>query len=235
MPQIFHRSWNVISRLSIFGAIFFLAAASWIAAIVVRSSYATDVGVPVDQPVQFSHEHHVGQLRIDCRYCHGTVEYAAFAGIPSTGICMNCHSQIWVGSPMLEPVRSSYRTGVPLVWNRVHDLGDFAHFNHSIHVQKGFGCVTCHGQVDRMPLTWKAQTLHMEWCLDCHRRPEQYIRPREEVFNMAWKPPIDQQNMEELARRLSLDVVPANQLALGQALVEKYEVRRITNCSICHH
>ena len=148
---------------------------------------------------------------------------------------MNCHSQIWVGSPMLEPVRSSYRTGVPLAWNRVHDLADFAFFDHSIHVQKGFGCATCHGRVDRMPLTWKAQTLHMEWCLDCHRRPEQYIRPREEVFTMAWEPPTDRQGLEELAGRLGISPAPADRLALGRALMEKYDVQRYTSCSICHH
>ncbi|RPH72495.1 cytochrome C, partial [bacterium] len=192
MPQIFHPSTNTFSKVSIFGAVFFLAGLAWAAALFSRSSYVTRVNMPVEQPVQFSHEHHVAGLGIDCRYCHTTVEESQFADIPPLHTCMTCHSQIWVDSPALEPVRESYRTGEPLAWNRVHDVPDFVYFNHEIHVAKGVGCETCHGPVDEMPLTWKSETLYMEWCLDCHRAPERYIRPVENVFDIGWTPPEDQ-------------------------------------------
>jgi hypothetical protein len=167
--------------------------------------------------VPFSHKHHVSGLGIDCRYCHTAVEQSAFAGIPSTSTCMNCHSQIWTNSPMLEPVRESYRTGRPLRWTRVHNLAEFAYFNHSIHVNKGVGCATCHGPVDQMPLVAQEKSLLMEWCLDCHRNPEQYLRPRDEVFNMSW-------------------TAPPNQSELGLELIRKYNVRteQLTDCSVCH-
>src|SRR6266478_579111 len=163
MPQIFHRSFNVLSKLSIYGAVFILAGLGGAAALWARSAYATNVGITRTQPVPFSHQHHVKDLGIDCRYCHTSVETSSFAGIPPTKTCMNCHSEIWVGSTMLEPVRESYRTGKAIEWQRVHRLADFAYFNHSIHVQKGVGCSTCHGQVDKMPLMWQQGTLLMEW------------------------------------------------------------------------
>jgi Cytochrome c7 and related cytochrome c/Class III cytochrome C family len=215
MAQIFHRSTNTISRVSIFGALFLLAGLLWLIAALNRSSYATEEGVAREQPVQFSHEHHVSGLGIDCRYCHTSVETSAFAGIPPTDTCMNCHAYIWTESPYLEPVRHSYRTGIPIAWTRVHDLPDFVYFNHSIHVNKGVGCVTCHGRVDQMPLTWKASSLHMEWCLACHREPERFVRPREFVFSMDWKPAEDQ-------------------LTLGKRLVEAYNIANLTSCSVCH-
>ena len=156
MPQIFHRSFNTISKVSIFGAVFILAGAGLgLLAVFYRSSYVTDVDIAYVQPVPFSHQHHVGELGIDCRYCHTSVENSSFAGIPPTKTCMNCHSQIWVGSDMLEPVRESYRTGKSLPWQRVHNLPGFVYFDHSIHVNKGVGCSTCHGRVDQMPLTYQ--------------------------------------------------------------------------------
>jgi hypothetical protein len=215
MPQIFHRSFNVISKVSIFGAVIIIAAAGWVLLVLGRSSYLTNVGAAPVQPVPFSHEHHAGRLGIDCRYCHTSVEDSSFAGIPPTKTCMNCHSQIWVGSAVLAPVRESYRSGESISWVRIHRIDDFAFFNHGIHVQKGFGCSTCHGPVDRMPLTWQHGTLLMEWCLECHRQPERYIRPRDEVFNMSWQPPGDQR-------------------VLGRQLVEEYQVRSLTSCSTCH-
>lgn len=216
MAQIFHPSTNTLSRLSLFGAVFLLAACAVIGAGIVRSSYVTEVGVAREQPVPFSHKRHVSGLGIDCRYCHTTVEESAFAGIPPTHTCMTCHSQIWVDSPMLAPVRDSYQTNRSLAWTRVNDIADFAYFDHSIHVKKGIGCVTCHGQVDEMPLMWRAHSLYMEWCLECHRHPERYVRPREEVFNMHWQPPA------------------GAQLALGQQLVKAYDIQRLTACSTCH-
>jgi hypothetical protein len=217
VAQIFHPSTNTISRVSIFGALFLIAGLLWLLAELNRSSYVTEADVPREQPVQFSHRHHVSGLGIDCRYCHTTVETSSFAGIPSTSTCMNCHSQIWTDSPMLEPVRESYRTGRPLRWTRVHNLANFVYFDHSIHVNKGVGCVTCHGRVDLMPLTWQAGSLLMEWCLECHRNPELYVRPREHVVEMDWKPPAPQQQ-------------------LGTELVRKYniQVQQITDCSVCH-
>jgi hypothetical protein len=215
MPQIFHPSTNTISRISILGAVFILGGLLWLIAALNRSSYATEEGVVRQQPVQFSHEHHVSGLGIDCRYCHSSVEVSAFAGIPPTETCMNCHAYIWSDSLFLAPVRESWRTGQPLAWTRVHDLPDFVYFNHSIHLHKGIGCVTCHGRVDRMPLMWKAQSLHMEWCLECHREPERFVRPRAFVFSMDWQPPEDQRT-------------------LGRRLVQEYNIARLTTCSVCH-
>ncbi len=217
MPQIFHPSTNTFSRLSIFGALFALAAVAWGLALINRSSYVTRAGVARGQPVPFSHRHHNGELGIDCRYCHTSVETSAVAGIPPTKTCMNCHSQIWVDSPTLEPVRASFRTDKSIEWIKVYDLPDFVYFNHSVHVHQGIGCSSCHGRIDRMNLTWQEPSLQMEWCIGCHRHPERYVRPRDQVFNMAWKPPADQST-------------------LGRKLVEEYhiQVQQLTNCSICH-
>src|SRR6202161_4617347 len=186
--QIFHRSTNTISRATIYGAVFLVAVLLWAVLELQRSPYITYAKVAQPQPVPFSHQHHVSGLGIDCRYCHGSVEDSSFAGIPPTKTCMNCHSQIWVGSSMLEPVRESYRTGKSIEWQRVHRLADFVYFDHSIHISKGVGCVTCHGRVDQMQAISQKGTLLMEWCLDCHRGPEQYVRPRDQVFNMDYEP-----------------------------------------------
>src|SRR5262249_12438321 len=203
--QIFHRSTNTISRVSIFGAVFFVLAALWVLLEVNRSSYVTRAYEAREQPVPFSHAHHVGGMGIECRYCHTSVDRSAFAGIPPTKTCMNCHSQIWSQSPTLEPVRSSFRTETPIPWVRVHDLPDFVYFNHSAHVNRGVGCSTCHGRVDKMPLVWQVQSLQMEWCLDCHRHPERYVRPREEVYNIAYEPPADHvQQGRELVKQYDI-------------------------------
>ena len=218
MAQIFHRSTNTISRITIFGGLFFVVGFLLLLNTLLRSSYVTNVDVARAQPIQFSHQHHVGGLGVDCRYCHVSVETSDFAGMPSTEICMNCHSEIWTESDMLEPVRESYRTGVPIPWRRVHNLPDFAYFNHGIHVQKGVGCVTCHGRVDRMPLVWKAQSLQMEWCLGCHRNPAPFLRPNEFVFSMEWQP-------------------PPGDIGLGERLIKYYNIRGdylLTSCSTCH-
>jgi hypothetical protein len=193
----------------------FLGGALWVIYGITSSSYVTGAGTAIAQPVPFSHKHHVSGIGLDCRYCHTTVEESSFATIPPTETCMSCHSQIWVNSSMLEPVRASFRTGQPIAWTRVHDLPNFVYFDHSIHVRKGVGCATCHGRVDQMPLIWQVESLQMQWCLECHRAPERFVRPREEVFNMQWRP-------------------PGNQLELGKQLVEKYKIRKLTDCSICH-
>src|SRR6059036_2958509 len=215
MAQIFHRSANTLSKVSIFGAVFIIAALVTVIGVLVRSPYFTEARVVRVQPVPFSHKHHVSGIGIDCRYCHTSVEESSFAGIPPTKTCMNCHSQIWANSPFLEPVRDSFRTGRSIQWTRVHDLPDFVYFNHSIHVHKGIGCATCHGQVDRMPLMWQEASLQMEWCVDCHRQPERYVRPRDAVFSVSYVP-------------------PANQLELGRRLVADYQIQKLTSCSTCH-
>ena len=229
--QIFHRSTNTISRATIFGAIFVIAMLFWAAAEVQRSPYVTYAGVARPQPAPFSHQHHVGGLGIDCRYCHTSVEVSSFAGIPPTRTCMNCHAQIWTGAPMLEPVRESFSSGKSLIWNRVNDLPDFVYFNHSIHINKGVGCNTCHGPVDRMPLMYNYASLQMEWCLDCHRAPEKNLRPRDQVFNMRYEEPSS-------AKPIMVDgKIYTHQISLGRDLVTKYKLRTvadITSCSTCH-
>jgi hypothetical protein len=215
VPQIFHRSTNTLSRLSIFGALFLVAGLLWGIATFNRSAYMTQERVARTQPVQFSHKHHVGELGIDCRYCHTTVETAARATVPPTETCMSCHSQIWLQSPFLEPVRASFRSDQSIQWVKVHDLPDFVYFNHGVHIQKGIGCVSCHGRVDRMNQVWQEASLQMEWCLGCHRDPARYVRPREHIFDLAWEHPPDQPD-------------------LGAELVRRYDVHTRTDCSTCH-
>jgi hypothetical protein len=215
MPQYFSRSANTVARLSLVLVVVVIGCLFWFGGLIVRSPYETLQNVPREQPVAFSHEHHVGGLGIDCRYCHTTVEYSSFANIPATKICMNCHSEMWAASPELEPVRQSYRTGRSIAWTRVHDLPGYVYFDHSIHISKGVGCSTCHGRVDKMPLTWQAQPLNMQWCLGCHRHPERYVRPRDKVFEMAY-------------------AAPPDQLVLGRRLMKQYHIQSLTSCSTCH-
>jgi hypothetical protein len=215
MAEYFRPRSNTIFRLVLFGLALVIVFVAWAGAMIVRSPYENLQGEPREQPVPFSHEHHAGALGIDCRYCHTSVEKSSFAGIPPTRICMNCHSEMWASSATLAPVRESYRTGQSIQWTRVHDLPQFVYFAHNIHVSKGIGCSTCHGRVDHMPLTWKAEPLTMEWCLGCHRHPERFVRPREQVFDMAYQP-------------------PADQAALGNRLVHDYGIRSLTSCSTCH-
>jgi len=229
--QIFHRSTNTISRATIFGAVFVIAALFWAMAEIQRSPYITYEGVVKPQPVAFSHQHHVTGLGIDCRYCHTSVEDSNFAGIPPTKTCMNCHAQIWTNAALLEPVRESYRTDKSLQWTRVNQLPDYVYFDHSIHINKGVGCNTCHGQVDRMPLMYQYASLQMEWCLNCHRAPEKHLRPRDQVFNMEYQQPVA--GNPALVDGQSF----TDQDSLGLFLVKKYKLRTerdITSCSTCH-
>lgn len=214
MPQIFHPSMNTIARVSIFGFLFLLVGLMFLGGFWVRSPYQTEAGVIRDQPVKFSHQHHVGDVGIDCRYCHRTVETEAFAGMPSTQTCRDCHSVLWRDSELLAPVQRSFRERKPIRWTRVHDLPGYVYFHHGIHVSKGIGCVSCHGRVDRMPLMWRENTLHMKWCLDCHRHPEKHVRPRDAVFKMDWKPTAN---------------TPS-----GDELVKAHSITSQTDCSTCH-
>lgn len=213
--QVFHRSANAIAKGSIVGGIFLVGFAGWLAYQFNRSPYVTMQRVHVEQPVPFSHQHHVAGLGIDCRYCHTSVEESSFAGIPPVATCMNCHSQIWTNAPMLEPIREAYRSGIPVQWERVHRMADFVQFNHSIHVSKGIGCASCHGPVDKMQLMWQDSPLTMQWCLECHRNPEKFVRPRDKVFDMTWK--------------------ADDQKTLGAQLVREYRIQSKTNCSVCHY
>jgi hypothetical protein len=218
MAQIFHRSTNTIARATLVVGVLMVCLALTLTIAAPRTSYFTGQNVVRQQPVQFSHKHHVGDDGIDCRYCHTSVETSAVAGIPPTKTCMNCHSLLFADSPYLEPIRESFRTGKSIEWVRVHRLPDFVYFNHSIHVSKGIGCSTCHGQVNQMPLVWQAAPLLMEWCLDCHRNPQPNLRPRDQVFNMDWR-------------------APANQAELGPEVAKEYQIRSVkelTSCSTCH-
>jgi hypothetical protein len=219
MPQLFHPRANTIVRAIIVGVMLGVVGLIWIIYEVTWSPLITKVNVPIEQPIQFSHKHHVGALGIDCRYCHTGVEVTGFAGIPSTQTCMTCHSQVWRDAPILLPVRESFRLNRPIQWNRVNQLPGYVYFNHSVHVNRGVGCVTCHGRVDRMPLMAKAQTFYMSWCLECHRQPENRLRPKNEVFNMDYVP-------------VATDRVSADQTHwLGRGGIA---TKRLEDCSICH-
>ena len=252
--QIFHRSTNTISRATIFGAVFVIAALFWAMAEIQRSPYVTYSGVVKPQPVAFSHQHHVTGLGIDCRYCHTSVENSKFAGIPPTKTCMNCHSEIWTNADILEPVRASYRNNTPIWWTKLHDLPDYVYFNHEIHINKGIGCVSCHGPIDEMPLTYAHASLQMEWCLDCHRNPAKNIRPRgDPIFNLGWKGPSSDHPVycEQGSGNCSLEGPYyqvtgqqmqhpqkfIDQMSMGKYLVAQYHIRtpnEIQSCETCH-
>ena len=218
MAQIFHRSANFIARASLLGGAVLAGAALTAVLVVARSPYITNERVTREQPIQFSHRHHVGDDGIDCRYCHTGVENSAYAGIPPTRTCMNCHSVLFNNVGYLEIIRESYRTDESIHWTRVHRLADYVYFNHSIHVNKGIGCSSCHGSVNQMPLMFQASPLTMQWCLDCHRNPQVNLRPKDQIFNMDWK-------------------APANQEQVGRQLATEYKLRttvELTSCSTCH-
>ena len=215
MASLFRPKHNTLAKLSLLivvggaggsiGGIFFY----------VRSPLARGMQDPIEQPIQFDHRHHTRDEGIDCRFCHAQVDRSPMAGIPSTQLCLNCHSQIWNQSPLLDPLRRSFMEGTPIVWKKVNDVPDFVYFNHSIHVNKGVGCVTCHGRIDKMAAVQKEQTLTMSWCLDCHRNPEKNLRPVEEVTNMAWAPEGDATEA-------------------GKQYAELNQVHTRTSCTTCH-
>ena len=198
MAQVFHRSMNVVAYVSILGGGGFAAVLVLSGIGLSRSPYNTKVGVAKEQPVPFSHEHHAVELGIDCRYCHTGVEKSASAGIPPTQTCMSCHSQIWTNSPLLEPVRASYVKQEPLKWNRLHSVPDFVFFNHSIHINRGINCNTCHGPIQKEMIAYKGKPFWMAWCLNCHRNPENAVGKREDVFGLYWKYQTYQMSEEEL-------------------------------------
>jgi hypothetical protein len=216
MSQIFKRSTNSLARMSIvLGVVALAAVGGALFELIADSNYATRQGDAREQPIPFSHAHHVGSMGIDCRYCHTSVENSDWAVVPPTKTCMNCHSQIWINSSTLEPVRESFRTNQSIKWTKVYDLPDYVYFNHSIHVKKGVGCETCHGRIDQMALTYQNPSLQMRWCLDCHRNPEQYLRPRDQITTMGYVP-------------------SEPQAELGARLVKEYHVQKLDTCWTCH-
>lgn len=217
MSQLFHPRANIVARALLLFAVFLIIGLAILAYSLLNSPIATGVGLAPVQPVAYSHQLHVGELGLDCRYCHTAVEVSNTASIPATETCMGCHAQVASDSPALAAVRESYAENKPLQWVRVHDLPDYVYFNHAIHVKQGVGCETCHGRIDQMPIVAKAQSLQMSWCLDCHRTPEKYIRPRSAVFTMGWTPPADQESA-------------------GRQLVAEYGIRvaQLMDCSVCH-
>jgi hypothetical protein len=193
MAQVFDRSSNALARASLVLTGLIVIALGVTLNELQRSPWVTRQGQRADQPIPFSHKHHVEGLGLQCQYCHTTVEVSSYAGIPPTKTCMNCHAQIWTNAALLQPVRDSWATGQSIQWIKVHDLPDYVYFNHSIHVNKGIGCSSCHGRVDQMPLMYMENSLQMEWCLDCHRNPAKNLRPTSEIYNMAWQGPSSNQ------------------------------------------
>jgi len=220
MSQLFKPTANTVARLSLLFGILIVATGlgmlllrNW-SPYVIQGNHA---GIAVAQPIRFSHELHSEQLNIECMYCHATAEVSSYGGIPDVHTCMSCHSQLAVYSELLLPIRESYATGEPVEWLKVHDLAQHVYFNHAAHVNNGFACETCHGNVEGMPQVWQASNMYMGWCLDCHFEPEQYIRPNETRYEFGYE-------------------YPENQLEVGQQLIEEYEVNveGLTNCSVCH-
>jgi len=215
MASVFPPWSDTALRIAVFATVVSGAAAILGLMVYVRTPWRRSQFEPVDQPVQFDHRHHAQDDGIDCLYCHKGATQSAFAGVPSTELCMGCHSQIWNQSPKLAPVRQSYFSGEPIRWRRVHNVPDFAYFNHAIHVNKGVGCASCHGRVDQMGQVYQVASLTMGWCLDCHRHPEEHLRPLDQITNMAWSAGEDQPR-------------------IGRYLAQKLGVRSLTNCTACH-
>jgi len=215
MTQPFSRRGQLAAKLAFLAAcVLVVALGAW--AVSLNRTWQ-DIGEPVPQPIAFSHKHHAGDDGIDCRYCHTSVETSAYAGLPSTHICLSCHSQLYVDAVPLQPLHESAATGKPIEWRRVHTLPDFVYFNHAVHVNKGVACLECHGRVDQMPLTWRAERLNMQWCLGCHRNPAPHLRPRSQVFSMD---------------RSMLTGAEAD--AVARLLMRLERERRRTDCSTCH-
>jgi hypothetical protein len=221
MPQIFTASGDTRLRAGLIMVLFVFVGSMVFFAGFMESTYQTHVGWVRDQPVPFSHLHHVGGLGVDCRYCHVSVETGAQASLPTTHVCMTCHSQLWTGASMLAPVRASLANGRPLEWQRVARLPDYVYFNHSIHISRGVPCETCHGRVDRMPLMARAEPFTMQFCLDCHRDPGPHLRPRDQVTRMDWS---DWDRHSEAHAQF------------GRQMMQRYgiEPAKLTDCSICH-
>ena len=215
MPSLFRPWVDDVVRAALVAIVAVLFGGPLLLMAWVRTPYITGEGVPFDQPIAFDHRHHVRDDGIDCLYCHESATRVATAGIPPTERCLNCHNQVWNDSPLLQTVWRSYATHRPIAWTRVMRLPDFVYFNHAVHTTHGIGCETCHGRVDRMARVYQAVPLTMGWCLECHRAPERFLRPRNEITTMGWTP-------------------PQPQTQLTAALAHQYNVRHLTACTTCH-
>ena len=216
MAQLFPPVFDLYAKLFALVALLLLAGGAYSFYLLNRSPYWTNVGVALPQPVPFSHKHHAGELGIDCRFCHTSVATSPYAGMPDTQTCMTCHSQVWKDSPMLAPVRQSYAENIPIKWNRVAEMPGFVYFDHSIHVNKGVGCSSCHGRIDEMPITWKSTDMEMQWCLSCHRHPEGQLRPLNQVYQMDWTPAKNPHLVENWVKERGI------------------QKGHLTDCSACH-
>jgi hypothetical protein len=246
--QVFRERANTVARFSLVAAGIVVIGGGFAVAALSRSPANTKVGVPKDQPIPFSHQHHAWELGIDCRYCHTTVEKSAYPGMPASETCMSCHSQIWTNSPLLEPLRQSYETGTPLRWVQVNKLPEFVYFNHSIHVSRGLNCNTCHGPVQDMQITWKGNAFQMAWCLECHRAPERYLRtdpahpersPRQIAFDLYWKIQAGEElNPREKQLKNGGDVSSdaPKDIEAGKQVIKALGIRvpQLADCWICH-
>jgi len=219
MAQLFRPAANTFVRLALAGIVLAPLLLFLIGATLVRSGYVTGEGQFVEQPVPFSHEHHVGEVGIDCRYCHTGVESGANAVVPPTHTCMTCHSQLWSDAAMLAPVRESLASGKPLTWHKINALPDYVYFDHHVHVQNGVPCAACHGDVGRMPLTRQTAPLTMGWCLDCHRSPEDRLVAPAREFEGA---PYENRTAEDRA------------FARSVAAKIAHSGRNLTDCTVCH-
>lgn len=234
MPQFFQPQTNRVLLGVLLAIPVALTAALGAAVWAGRADFITGKGATVEQPVSFPHDIHAGKLQIDCRFCHEHVERSPFAGLPSSAVCLDCHAQVWTGLAALEPVRAAAATGLPLAWRRVHDVPDYARFDHSIHSAKGVGCVACHGRADQMTVMKQTETLLMTWCLDCHRDPIPHIQPRETICDPTWKYPSGIDELNALARDLGVEATISRPRDLQEALADAYDVREKLSCSICH-
>jgi hypothetical protein len=216
MSQTFPPSFDLWVKLAALVGGLFLVGGVWSFYLLNRSPYWTNAGVTLNQPVPFSHKHHVGELGIDCRFCHRSVATSSYAGMPDTLTCMTCHSQVWKDAPILQPVRDSFAENKPLRWNRVNELPEFVYFNHSIHISKGVGCSSCHGRIDEMPMTWKPVDMQMSWCLSCHRHPAGQLRPLAQLVKMDW--------------------TRAESPQQGEAFMQQRDIQtaHLSDCSACH-
>lgn len=246
MAQIFKPSTNTLAKLSLLLAGILPVVLLFGGSAFTRSAANTKVGVAVNQPVPFSHSHHAFELGIDCRYCHFTVERSGFAGFPTSEVCMSCHSQIWTNSPLLEPVRQSYKTGTPIAWTKLNKAPEFVYFDHSIHLSRGINCNVCHGPVQKMPLMYKGRSFSMVWCLKCHREPEKYMyrdpdhpeyKPSRHAFQPYWKlqqhvPLTDQERAILDGEDLPMNADHAKGAEIAKQMGVK--TKQLEDCWTCH-
>jgi Cytochrome c7 and related cytochrome c len=245
MAQLFKPNANTYATVSLIVGALVPFSLFYFGSTITRSGYNTGVGNPLDQPIPFSHKHHAFELGIDCRFCHTSVESGAVAGLPTTEVCMTCHSQIWTNNPLLEPLRQGWENGTPIEWVKVNRVPDFVYFDHSIHIDRGINCNTCHGPVQDMQITSKGQTFHMSWCLECHNNPEEFMyeykpgeEPRKQVFELYGKLMAGEKltEYEERVRMGWFERLPKDKAHEGLATMKERGVvkTQLHDCYVCH-